>query len=84
MSAEKTSGFTDSPTEEQNGPKATEQTQSGSGRAWQASPSQRGHYDRNHSYHSESHKRTDLRTLDDHASWRQVYRHCHIDGGGRP
>jgi len=68
--------------ERESKPDATEQT-SGRGESWQAAPSRRSV--RNARSDSHDYKpidsRTGLKTTDDHASWRQVYRHCHVGVG---
>ena len=60
------------------------ENENGRAESWQAGPSRRNV--RNDRYASHSHKhsdgrRTGLKATDDHATWRQVYRHCHVGVG---
>jgi len=70
-----------------NGADHTDETQrheNGRAESWQAGPSTTRvsmiHYTRE-SYKATDRRRTDLRTTDRHASWREVYAQCHIEVG---
>ena len=61
----------------------TQDAKSGRAESWQAGPSSKELS--NATYTGDIHKptdcRTDIRTTDAHASWREVYRACHVGVG---
>jgi hypothetical protein len=61
----------------------TQERAKGRVESWQADPSERSvsnAINERHVY-KRTDRRTGLRQTDDHASWRQVYRHCHVGVG---
>ena len=62
---------------------STQDAENGRAESWQAGPSSKELS--NATYTGDIHKptdcRTDIRTTDAHASWREVYRACHVGVG---
>ena len=63
----------------------TQDDENGRAESWQAGPSKRNVSNATYTTQSfkltDGRRRTGLRTIDNHASWREVYRACHVGVG---